>query len=301
MRKILLFLFIWFALVGATIDTFEGQSVDTGTTIEGTSAADSCEGQTITSIADYCSSCTPGDPTDIRCEDFDGSYTEETGADDIDTLRCDDWTPLVDGENTLFEVTHAPGNTCTDKGTYAAKFHVEDTAGGGEEDCHLEKSITEEATLFYNLYFVITDSSGVDDNDTVGLIRYSYGATFLLYVAIWQSDVDSKWYLRMRYRNADNNNYNVDGTTEIVEDTWYRLGVEWDQTNGHAHVYLTDNLHASGSLECTSESADQDNGVTLIQLGSSEGSTQLGDNDSFDYQLDNVGTDDDTMPGACAS
>jgi len=49
MKRIFFLLLFYLFLVGATIDTFEGHSVDTSHTIEGTDVADTMEGQTIKS------------------------------------------------------------------------------------------------------------------------------------------------------------------------------------------------------------------------------------------------------------
>jgi len=54
MKRILFLLLFYLFLVGATIDTFEGHSVDTSHTIEGTDVADTMEGQTIKSACGDC-------------------------------------------------------------------------------------------------------------------------------------------------------------------------------------------------------------------------------------------------------
>jgi len=51
MKRILFILLCFFFLTGSTIDTFEGQAVDTSSTIEGTDVADTIEGQTLASSA----------------------------------------------------------------------------------------------------------------------------------------------------------------------------------------------------------------------------------------------------------
>ena len=66
---------------------------------------------------DYCSSCDPGDPTDVLCEQFETYCTTDSG-----------WTEVID-TGTIVENTAKDANfACTNLGSYSAEF-VEDGSG----------------------------------------------------------------------------------------------------------------------------------------------------------------------------
>ena len=72
----------------------------------------------IAAASDYCSSCTPGDPTDVLCEDFEG-----VGED----LRCA-WTDVIDDGGTINHDLALGANwACTNIGDEVLEVDVTDT------------------------------------------------------------------------------------------------------------------------------------------------------------------------------
>ena len=72
----------------------------------------------IAAASDYCSSCTPGDPTDVLCEDFEG-----VGED----LRCA-WTDVIDDGGTINHDLALGANwACTNIGDEVLEIDVTDT------------------------------------------------------------------------------------------------------------------------------------------------------------------------------
>ena len=243
-------------------------------------------------ISDYCSSCTPGDPTDEFCEDAEGSNTIETGATDFTTAQCSGWTPTIDTGAYLYEQGHSGSLSCSNKGSYAIQYQVIDVDNNDSEDASLSIDTTDSDLLYVNFYFNVISSAMSDDSERVGLATiaaYDAGNEKLVSVAI-DYQTDPLLRIAMSNRNGAAGSTDTYGTTTIVPGTWYRGTLIWNR--GTAASFLL-----NGSVETTNADIDDltSKGVTI---GSTNATTQVA-NHSVVIQMDMVGIDLTADPGVC--
>lgn len=323
--KKLLYLILCLALpimCWGVIDTFEGVGVTTSTYIEGVNTTDTIEGQTLkagpspnilvamvspanpttptqkpsTAISNYCSSGTPGDPMDVFCEDSEGGNTIETGATDWTKAQNAGWVDWDSpAEHTMIEAPHTDTLNCAGKGDYAIEIHVVDTTGNEEMEVNLD--IANKTTLYGQIYFNITDTTGVDSGDDYGLFSFCFdedGNCNSIIVVVGLTYIAPNWKVGMIYSKADETNsaMTFNGTpTAVAVNTWHRLGIKFVQ-GSEITVYL------NGASEITTADVTDIEDVKSVGFGSN-GIYTIINNDAATFQVDLLAIDDDAMPGAC--
>ncbi len=215
-----------------------------------------------------CSSCTPGDPSDVFCEDFEGP-------------RCS-WTEsnTGDGDTNPQSTRNQSTNPCTSKGTYNADFYCPSAS----DETYYMRAISDTSTLYVQFYFYL-ESEGLENDQGFSVYQVeSSGGVNAGAVGITQRD--GSLYL-FTYANNWSTGPGV-SSTALSTGTWYRIGVEYTKntTNG-LRVYL----NGTEQTGCRTNTSTQ--ALENIAFG--------GQDKAFRYQIDNIQVDDDTMPEACGS
>jgi hypothetical protein len=258
-------------------------------------------------VSNYCSSCTPGDPTDIICEDAEGANTV-TGT-GFDTSVCGDavWATVVtDGNNTITEENSSGTSGCPNNdGAKEIKFYTEEN-GAGEENTYMQHTITPTGDLYIQAYLTALDLSnfnGTEDGSVISMWEdgaAKYVAVLSLvrtsnnieYQMIFRDNTDTVYTI-----NIDNasGNSNCLGTNPTAGD---RIVLEFHK-NTAAGVTFTLN----GTTECDSTDYTMFNDdVDSYKTGSDGNITTMahGGGDAWSVNLDMIAVDNDTMPGACS-
>jgi len=226
------------------------------------------------SATNYCSDGGGSDPTDIVCDDAEGSTT--VVGTDYDTAQLSwDGGSTIDTGAYLKEIAHSGILSCSNKGDYAIEYYVIDAADNDSEAAKIEENITATGTLYAQLYFNIV-SEEIDDGDIVQIIAFQNGGVRRLSVRLTQ--ISSNLVLRMRHYTSAAVYTNTDGSTPLSTGTWYRLGVEWTKNSGTAKVYL------NGSAECSSVDTHNSD-IDSVELGSNDADTDIA-NDATKIQVD---------------
>ncbi len=213
-----------------------------------------------------CSSCTPGDPSDVFCEDFEGP-------------RCS-WTEsnTGDGDTNPQSTRNQSTMPCANKGTYNADFYCPSAS----DETYYERAISDTSTLYVQFYFYL-ESESVNDNQGFSIFQVedSDGSNAGA-VGITQSG--GSLYL-FTYANNWANGPGV-GTTALSTGTWYRINIKYTKntTNG-LRVYI----NGTEQVDCRATTGTQ--ALEKAAFGGGE--------KAFRYQIDNIQVDDDTMPEAC--
>lgn len=244
-------------------------------------------------VAPYCSSCSPGDPTDLMCEDAEGSNTIETGATDFTTAQCSDYTASIDTGATLFEASHSGTLSCSNKGDNAIQIYCVNSAGGAD-GVTLIKDVTDSNNSYASFYFNIV-SEELDNGDVFGLMYYcntdACDTNFNAGVSVKQN-ASGNLILNMKHRLADNSTEENEGSTTLSTGTWYRVELAW-LSGTSATVYLNGSSEIS-DLDCRTDQ------TKAIGIGSDPVSWLSAiSNDPITVQMDIIGADDDTRVGAC--
>ena len=214
-----------------------------------------------------CSSCTPGDPSDVFCEDFEGprcSWTESnTGSGDVNPQSTRNQSTMP----------------CTSKGTYNADFNI--TSASDEAYYKRAKSDT---TSTYVQFYVYIESEGLADYDGITFLQLENSSGEMAgAVGIRQSG--GSVYLAT-YTNNWNTGPGV-GSTALSTGTWYRIGVEYTKnTSKGLRVYLNGTEQAGCRTDTSTQATEN------VVFG--------GGYKAARYQIENIQVDDDTMPEACA-
>ena len=240
----------------------------------------------------YCSSCTPGDPTDVLCEDSDGAETVETGATDWTTAQCSDATYVqtISTGAYFYENAHSGTLSCSGKGSYAIEYYVIDASDDGSENAFMMVDITEISNGYVNFYFNIVSES-LANLENIMLFKFCSDNTCagrLSYLQVLDDAGNLK--LRTSHRIAAGTHTYTTGSTVLSTGTWYRVSYKWE--SGSAMSVLL-----NGGAEISSADVYSYN-IYAIQFGSQDLGTAT-NNHAVTIQMDLLGMDDDTMPGAC--
>lgn len=215
-----------------------------------------------------CSSCTPGDPSDIFCEDFEGP-------------RCS-WTEsnTGDGDTNPQSTRNQSTMPCTSKGTYNADFYCPSAS----DKTYYQRAISDTSTLYVQFYFYL-ESEGL--NDSQGFTVYQVESSDEVNAgAVGIAQSGGSLYL-FAYANNWSTGPNV-GSTALSTGTWYRIGVEYTKnTSNGLRVYLNGTEQTGCRVNTSTQALDK------VTFGGGE--------KAFRYQIDNIQVDDDTMPEACSS
>ncbi len=231
-----------------------------------------------------CSSCTPGDPADVLCEDFEGS--SDCGNDSGAKANCQcSWSATEDGTGSLnFASTRNQStNPCANKGTYNVDLNVSGTYNNWDNDYDISKSFTAKTSLYTQAYIYI-ESEGLSDNQNAVLFTFTdSGSAHEAFVVVLRQ-VSGALYLAT-YANDTGTGPNVGGTA-ISTGTWYRVGMEYvSNTSNGGKIYIA----GVEDVGCRINTPDM--AVANIYA--------LAGGGTYRWQFDNIQVDDDTMPEAC--
>jgi hypothetical protein len=220
-----------------------------------------------------CSSCTPGDPSDVLCDDFENA----------DTL-CS-WSISQDGTGavSLTSTRNQSSLACTNKGTYNADFSVSGTYQDWSNGAGIGKTFAAKTTLYVQFYLYI-ESEGIEDGQVFDLINLSDAED--THNRMWVGFRQNSGVLQLSTFANDFTTGPTIGITDLSTGIWYRIGVEYTaNTAGGGKVYIN-------GIEETSCAIDTPNNSVERAAFGIFGSTAR-------YQIDNLQIDDDTMPEAC--
>jgi len=223
--------------------------------------------QYATSGTGLCSSCTPGDPSDVFCEDFEGP-------------RCS-WTETGkgSGDTNPQSTRNQSTNPCTSKGTYNADFYCPSAS----DETYYQRAISDTSTLYVQFYFYL-ESESVDNSQGFSIVQIeTSGGVNACAVGIIQSG--GSLYL-FGYANNFANGPGV-GSTALSTGTWYRIGVEYTKNTANGcKIYI------NGVEDTNCRINTPNTSVASLYILAAAG--------TYRWQLDNFQIDDDTMPKAFA-
>ena len=234
-------------------------------------------GTSETAIA--CSSCTPGDPSDIFCEDGENSGDH----------WCS-WADQVSSGNSVTFAGHSDTLSCTDKGDYAIVFDVD---GSNGELAALGMSISATGVFYAKFYVNITAMSY--DSGTQFEIMTLEGSTAWL-VGLYFGHEDGNEKFRM-YVNGQGGNLEVDGPN-ISTGTWYKVELFFTKNSADAAGAY---FKVDGTQYSLSGDSTENINVDHVDLGSDDRSYAVDATDTITFEMDIIKTDEDATPGDCAS
>jgi len=243
-------------------------------------------GMVIGSGATFCSSCTPGDPADIMCDNLGGA----TGA-----YTCT-WDGETENANSYLEwaAIDAGFPACPGIGSYALQMHMDDS-DGISEDAYNTISVTSSSTLYTQVYILVVSEAMDLAGEYIPLLQGRNNTTTLWFVRL--IDSGAALHLQLVYRDStDTSIYRTGAPTTIVAGTAYRIGVKWVQNTAAPDGCQ---LYIDGNLEVSANTTTDDLPVTTLYLGSPAGQTAIDTNDITIIQFKLLEVDNDTMPGAC--
>ena len=231
-------------------------------------------------VGDHCDSCPDAaNGADVRCEDFEG-----TG------YLCTGWAETIDGANSIDkDAAHSGALSCTDKGSGAFEFTIDESGGETGEDARAQVTITATGTLHKVYYFNIV-SEDLVDGEQIGLMDFRSGGTFVAGISFIHTSGNLRTYTQWR-KDDDTNQYSLGGTN-IVVGTCYKLDVSYISGTS-VDVELND--VSQTAISANVKTLD----VTIIGIGAHDilsGATGK----TVVVQLDNMRWDDDTLPSDCA-
>lgn len=228
-----------------------------------------------------CSSCTPGDPSDIYCEDVEGS--EDPGG----TMLCTSWTstgsPVGAAHSGLSDSLG-----CTGKGTNAIKIPAGAVAG----TARIRRDITSTA-VFYDKFYAYFDFQNMnsDEQPAIYLLRDGTTQSLVIY-ANWKNgttDIE----IRVYYNSGAEN---IIMTQHWENQTWLEFSVFWDGTTADEFsVAVTD---GSNSDSVSDSSAINNDSIDEVTYGPYAHGFDTAEH--LDMYVDIMRTDNDTMPSDCA-
>jgi hypothetical protein len=307
MKRIALVVFLLLGLHGPALGASGVDTISDPAAVDTVSSPASVDGVTM-AVANYCSSCTPGDPTDIWCEDSEGSVTE--GA-NWTTAQFDYDNITTSGSNTISDISHggdiASDQSCSgEEGSYSVEFYLVDDAG---EDCFVREAngIVSESHISFQIYYrLISENWEASEYASVACF-YDETASAQNVCIMQVGDGTGGVDLYLAYCDSDDtcdstyNSLSSGKAIDVTVGTWYRLLLNWDQNDS------TDGatLDVDGVEQATSESIG--NGTTVNQtvdrlyLGSEGSVTATGSSDEIKWEVDMIGIDDDAEMGAACS
>ena len=232
-----------------------------------------------------CSSCTPGDPSDVFCEDFEGATDCGNDSGGASNCRCA-WTSTETGTGSLsFASTRGQStNPCAGKGTYNLDLYCGGTYESWSHEYSVTRSFSSTVTSYTNFYMRI-ESESLSDGERVFLLSLADPDNLVDIMSVALRQVGGVLYLAT-YANSEATGPNT-GSTVITVGTWYRVSVEYvSNTASGGKVYI------NGVEDTTCRITTPNYSAQYIHLFAAAG--------TYRWQVDNIQQDNDTMPEACA-
>uniref|UniRef100_A0A6H1ZA02 Putative lectin/glucanase superfamily protein n=2 Tax=viral metagenome TaxID=1070528 RepID=A0A6H1ZA02_9ZZZZ len=234
-------------------------------------------GDTPVSGGSSCSSCTPGDPTDVLCEDFDlseyiCSWTETT-------TDCASGYPNGDA-------THSGTLSCTDKGAYA--LEIKYAASPLTEVCSSRIDAGSAITAGHiQFYLNVIDAAIGSGSVALAQATASVDGTndIFAWKIIYRSSTQYDLYCYCYNTSAT---YSSIVSISMNEGTWYGVGLTYDTNAGTAEMFI------GGISKGTVSNLNNTRDPRYFFVGS-----VIDVEPDTDFQVDLLKWDDDTMPGAC--
>jgi hypothetical protein len=232
----------------------------------------------VATVSATCTSCTPGDPADVLCEDCENS----------DAFWCS-WSEDIDAGNTVSCENHSGTLACTDKGSKAINVSI--SGSNGLSACKY-KDVTAVNSVYVNGYFNLVSTANWDAWESIDILRVYNVTNSRILCVLYISYTGTEYKLSMRVTTTVGDD-SVTGPA-ISLNTWYRVGLSYTKntTNG-ASLWVSGTEYPADDGETT-----YDNTVTRQYIGSQDWGS-IGASETAVYQWDCVEIDDDTMPGAC--
>jgi len=221
---------------------------------------------------DYCDSCTPGDPTDIFCEDFEG-----TG------YNCS-WSETIGTGGSIDEDATIDSNfTCSDLGSEALEVSV----GADANTTYTVHDTGSAYSVFkIKMYLVVTAANfgGTSQNEIVASLTSAAGTGDRMVDIYLNTDASSNLRFRFSYYYGSETAY----SSTISTGTQYEIYISWDSGNNltidlNGTSVVNDNTPGSGTIR-------------YVQIGRLFGASER----SWTIQWAAMGADDDTEPSDCS-
>ena len=238
----------------------------------------------VTSGTGLCSSCTPGDPSDVFCEDLEGSSDCGNDSGAASTCHCS-WTSTEDGSGSLsFASTRNQStNPCENKGTYNIDLNCTGSYDNWDNEYSIAKSFSAKTAIYAQAYIYI-ESESLNDNERVFLFSLADAGNEHDAMAVALRQVSGALYIAT-YANDGGTGPGI-GSTALSTGTWYRLGIEYtSNTANGGRIYI------NGVEDTNCRINTPEVSIGYIHVFAAAG--------TYRWQIDNLQIDDDTMPEAC--
>lgn len=244
-------------------------------------------GQEEEAVSNFCSSCTPGDPCDQFCEDWEGSQDiATTGPNGAAT--CTGWTGGDDGDGTITKASHDPGGDalgCTGKGLYYLEL-----ANINSDLVWMYKDLAAAKSAVYLKFYAYVFQTNVDNNDLLHSLQlFNEAASTRVYVDLRFDGTD--WSPRLQYNGgADKSTM----TADFLDATWW----EWEITyisGTQVKLSINDGTN-SETIDITTDVESEN--IKTIRFSVAD--LNIGEGESAGLGIDCLCVDDDALPGDCA-
>jgi hypothetical protein len=304
-----LLILVLFAVPAAWAQTLDNFNAVDSANIDAVNAVDDANIDAINAVdfalPAFCSSFTPGDPFDLFCEDTEGSNSVETGVDDWDNTQGTDaqWEQNVDQtgvDNTWNDQTHSSTLTCANYqvGSYAARMYVYKDSTGTENAYMRHTPAAGAASTYYLQFYLLIVSEAWEANEVMSIGEIESGGSRRIGVRLKNSGANIVVEARIYHSGAAYVTYACDACTNLNDGAWHRVGIQWEQNTVDGALVFID-----GSEDLDMNGATTFDGtVNQIVLGSQQNESSNLETDGADaitVEYDQIGGDNDTMPGPC--
>ena len=239
-----------------------------------------------------CTSCTPGDPADIFCEDFEGSTDPPN-----DCAWCT-WTETVSAGNVLTTGSHTgTWQSCTsdDLGSNALKITVD---GANGENAYLWRNIQDDAfnNMFVQFYFWFDEDNTdtLEDSDKISVMAVTSSADSVILWSVQVYSFSNNNILYFTYAHTGGTEtVTLDGS--IDDGTVYEIKVWYKRNQADGVLVYLDDVDKTDTNNNTTWDYEPHN----LYIGSSDVTTNFTSGDKAMMEIDMIEFDGDTLPTSC--
>jgi hypothetical protein len=228
---------------------------------------------------DACSSCTPGEPTDVLCEDFE----------DSDGWWCT-WTDSLTGSATTG--TQAPtAFACTYAGAKSRIYSIDSGDTGYSYDTGYSNN-----NSYVRFYFTVTEAN-LDGSEKVTLFQiYESGWDMILSFRIVRHAASATWTGELVFEDAGGTDRTSTGSTYLIDDGEdIEIKISFVGNTSISVTYddgTTDETLTDGAETVTADDA------AIYGLGPSV-VVNFAASDAVVAEFELLAIDDDTIPDSC--